>query len=402
IENLDKVFSELQKIFNALNTSIVMIAEKVGVIEDISDLTNLLALNAAIEAARAGEQGKGFQVVAKEIRKLADRSHLSTEEISDVLKELMGRLEDYKNIVQKYTKLQEDVLGEINITSERLSESSDDLKHIDSEIGSIKGFVDKQASNTSSLLDTLKMVDESSEFTMNNAAYIERTSDIYKEINVSLDNSLSKLSTSLYDQVEDRTCEYVIGHDIAYPPWCYIKDGYSAGISVEYTENFMRQKDASCRIIGAPWIQTYSRFINGEIDLLANVGWPNDFFDNEPVVPSSPYEKFNVRIFQRAEDFFDIDYFKGKRIGVQKGSFAAGVIEPFGCIPVIYENDIEAMVQLLWNNIDGVATEERVGEYISKSLFLGAVKSVTEVFSSLDVVYLMKDDRADLKELFKM
>ncbi len=60
------------------------IAEKIQIIEDISNQTNRLALNAAIEAARAGDAGRGFAVVASEVRKLAERSQVSAAEIAEL------------------------------------------------------------------------------------------------------------------------------------------------------------------------------------------------------------------------------------------------------------------------------------------------------------------------------
>ena len=156
LERVAQDITESASLIESLGERSKQISSVVGVIREIADQTNLLALNAAIEAARAGEQGRGFAVVADEVRKLAERTSLSTQEIATTVSAI---LDETGRAVSRMQDLSTNMSGSVDMARQ----AGDSLETIDQRaqqtVEVVHGIADSTREQSSASQEIARLVE---------------------------------------------------------------------------------------------------------------------------------------------------------------------------------------------------------------------------------------------------
>lgn len=176
-ESIEKVREQTE----LTNKSAMNIRTATEIIASISNQTNLLALNASIEATRAGEAGRGFAVVAEEIRKLADQSKESTEQINESVNDLIDNAQFSVEITQKVTSAFAEQTEKINFTSSLFDSLRKEVNQVANAIGGIKSDALNLNNNKTSILEKVQDVtdfsnenEECAKTTLENVYHFEK------------------------------------------------------------------------------------------------------------------------------------------------------------------------------------------------------------------------------------
>ena len=176
---------------NQLHAESRRIEEIIAIMEDIARQTDLLALNATIEAASAGEAGRGFDVVAREIRELAMRTHSS-------LKQAQQRVDQMREQTEHVCTMTETCRKEAQLGGRQIIEASASLQQVVEQLPGIAQRAQQvvQQATTYSVLgeEAVSEMQQIARMVLSNSANLERID--------TLGQSLQRMATDLVSSVK--------------------------------------------------------------------------------------------------------------------------------------------------------------------------------------------------------
>jgi methyl-accepting chemotaxis protein len=168
----------------------------VNTIKEIADQTNLLALNAAIEAARAGEAGRGFAVVADEVRKLAERTTLSTQEIGATIGKIQAGTRNAVTSMEQGVNQVEKGVELANEAGVSINQIHQGAKRVTQVVNDITAAIREQSGTSSEIARNIEHIAQMSEDSANAIGQTSAAAGHLQQLSTDLQKSVARFRTS--------------------------------------------------------------------------------------------------------------------------------------------------------------------------------------------------------------
>jgi methyl-accepting chemotaxis protein len=174
----------------AINEKAMSINAIVDTITKVADQTNLLSVNAAIEAEKAGESGRGFLVVAREIRRLADQTAAATLDIETTVRQMQGAVSGGVMEMDRFSEQVRRGVGTVGQVGQRLTQVID-------RVGAVEGRFGEVTQGMQSQVQGAEQIRQSMDALAQNASRAREATREFAEASASLQDSLTQLRAAV-------------------------------------------------------------------------------------------------------------------------------------------------------------------------------------------------------------